>query len=126
MPPLRSIEQTVTLGQALDGAAPTTIPVQQAGDLVRKGLHYPLPVLWCGHEPSPDGSCNIRGAVLLPNAQAAPLAFVEHLPRKSVSAKIVVVIMLHSVSPLRKAAMASPPRWARRRAIFVKPRPKFR
>lgn len=126
MPLLWPIEQTITSGQTPYGAAPTTIPVQQAGNFIRQGLHYPLPTLWRWHELPPVGSRDIRDAELLPDAQSTTLAFVEYLSCESVSAKIVIGIMLHSAPPLRVAAAASPLKWACHRAICVKPRPRWR
>jgi len=59
---------------------------------------------------------------LLPQAQATPLACLEHLSRKRMSAEIVIGVTRHSVPPSRQAAAASPARWACCRAICAKPR----
>jgi hypothetical protein len=90
MPPLRSVKQAITAWHPLDRAAPAAIPVEQAGDLVRQRLYYPLPMFRRRQQPTARRPRDVRGAELLPHAQAASLGFIEDLPSKSMPGAIMV------------------------------------
>ena len=74
MPAQRSIDEALPARHPLDRAAPATIIIEQAGDLVGERFHYPFPRSWRSDLTALNPTPDVGRPKLLPHPEPALLA----------------------------------------------------